>query len=182
MDFLLPHPAAACLCRRMCTIYKGLVGFGEGIFSQDRGLDLRYFRSLSSFVFFSLSLFLSLLCTSVLCFSTFSPPPSSSSFCYVSRPLRVVLDRLGIVGLLDWRTLNENVSGSFERSVLSLAARLYSASFYSAKLLSALLQIVSHENSFHSPTGGFVSRVIVPGKYSHDLLTLELCGDCFNLR
>lgn len=85
-----------------CVLYtRGWWMVTGGRISAGQIFNLRYFRS--PFLPLSFLLFLRIL-------------SSLHSLCYV-------WSLTGwIAKLLDWRTLNENVSGSFERPVLSLAA------------------------------------------------------------
>lgn len=69
-----------------------------------------------------------------------------------------------IAELLDWRTLNENVSGSFERPVLSLVASTGLLLFRETSFCASANCFPWRFVSFLAE--GFLFRVIVPSEYS----------------
>lgn len=130
----------------MCTIHKGLDVF------RGRGSRQGRYSTWDTFV----------RCPYPFLSYFFSPYPLVPSF--LSFAMYRVWSLTGwIVELLDWRTLNENVSGSFERPVLSLATStgllLFRETSFCAPANCFLWRFVS------SRARGFCFVVIVPREH-----------------
>lgn len=100
--------------------------------------------------------------TVLILFSLVFFPPSSVSSLF-SFPFATYLLTGWIVELLDWRTLNENVSGSFEKPVLSLA-RVYWLAFIPRNFFLRFCKLFPMKIRFISG-GRFLFHVIVPSEY-----------------
>lgn len=146
MDFL---PPSRCLCRRMCTIHKGLDGFGGGG-GEEGSLD----RVDIQLEILSSTVFILFFFIFFLCILSFLP-----SLCYVSR---LVLDRL------DRRAPRlENPKRKcfrFVREVGIILSRINWLAFIPRNFFLCSCKLFPMKIRFISG-GRFLFRVIIPSGY-----------------